>query len=72
MLVDADHRHGPAVDEQRRLTHYCFVRSGSLIAAVDVDVHGDGSFSLVDFGPTDASTVSALRQALAAGYSSGN
>jgi hypothetical protein len=52
------------------LTHSCFVRSGSLIAAVDVDVHDDGSFSLVDFGPTDASTISALRQALTAGYGS--
>ena len=52
------------------LTHYCFVRSGSLIAAVLVDVHEDGSFSLVDFGPTDTSTISALRHALTAGYGS--
>jgi len=50
------------------LVHFCFVRAGKLITAVNVSVHQDGSFSVVDFGSTDPTTVSDLRQALNTAY----
>ena len=53
------------------LMHVCLVRSGSLISAAVVYAHGAGSLSPVDFGPIDASTIAALRQALGA-YGTGN
>lgn len=53
------------------LLHWCFVRSGNLITAADVDVHQDGSFSVVGFGSVDPGLVSALGQALAV-YNTGS
>lgn len=46
------------------LTHYCFGRSGSLIAAFEVRIHQDGSFSVVDFSTADATTTLLLQATL--------
>lgn len=51
--------------------HTCFVRSGSVIAAVTVSVNQVGTLSTVDFGAVDQTTVSELRQSLNA-YNSGS
>jgi hypothetical protein len=50
------------------LMHFCFVRAGKLITVVSVYVNDVRSFSVVDFGSTDPTTVSDLRQALSAAY----
>lgn len=49
-----------------QVMHACFVRSGSLITVVTIQVHDDDSFSEVGFGSIDSATISALRQALSA------
>ena len=49
-----------------QVMHACFVRSGSLITVVTIQVHDDDSFSEVSFGSIDSATISALRQALSA------